>query len=285
MTDLSIILVTFNSEDVLEGFLSSLRLHPPQRPWELIVTDNASTDNSVAIIKRGFPESTVIVHQCNLGFAAGVNTAAARANGRFLLLVNPDVAWTGCAIDDLIGFLEGHPRAAAVTPRLIHPDGRPQAGARRFPTHANIWFSRGTPWGRRISGPGGRWAYTVPDPPTAAQAEAVAAAFLLLRANAFIEIGMMDDGFFLYVEDTDLCRRLHNDGREIWVFPDVTVVHGWRGGSARDPVLQQYHREGIRRYFKKHHPEKRVRNALLFGALRLAALLDRRPRAEGTCVW
>lgn len=273
MIDLSIIVVTYNSSEVIEGFLTCLEQFPPKCSWELVVTDNASGDGSAEVVKRRFPEARIAVNVSNNGFAAGVNQAARCAGGRYLLLANPDVTWQEGTIDRLIEFLDMHPRGAAVTPRLAFPDGRPQPSTRRFPTHSNIWFSRGTPWGERWPGKWGPWTYTLPDPDHAARVEAISGTFLLLRRDAFVEVGMLDERFFMYVEDTDLSKRLRDAGWEAWIDPGIVIRHKWGGFKKRSEVLRRYHREGIRKYFQKHHPEKRIRNAFLGLALWVSGLV------------
>jgi len=271
--DLSIIVVTYNSSEVIEGFLTCLEGFPPGCSWELLVTDNASTDDSADVVKRRFPVAKIAVNEVNRGFAAGVNQAARRATGRYLLLANPDVTWQAGSIDRLIEFLEMHPRGAAVTPRLTFPDGRPQPSTRRLPTHSNIWFSRGTPWGERWPGSWGPWTYTLPDPDRPAKVEAISGTFLLLRRDAFAEVGMLDEQFFMYVEDTDFSKRLWDAGWEAWVEPSVIIGHKWGGFKKRSSLLRRYHRDGIQKYFRKHHPKKRVRNALLGLALWASGLV------------
>jgi len=273
--DLSLILVSYNSSRVLPEFIRSLRECPPECAWELLAFDNASADDSVSLLRSSFPDAVVLESSQNKGFATAVNGAASHAQGEYLLLANPDIAWAKGAIDRLVRFLRDHPQAAAVTPRLRYPDGRAQPSLRHFPTHGNIWFSRGVPgtgWLSRLF----RWyPYTIPDPPVAARIEAAAAACLLVRASSFRDVGGMDEGYFLYVEDTDLCRRLFDAGWEVWIEPESQVVHQWGRSSADYSFLRVHHRRGIRRYFRKFHGHKRVRNGLLFLMLWLADTVTR----------
>ena len=273
--DLSLIVVSHNSSDVLPDFIQSLHDSSPDCTWELIVFDNASTDDSVSLLRSNFGDAVVLQSATNRGFATAVNAAAASARGEYYLLANPDIAWAKGAIDRLMEFLADHPQAAAVTPSLRYPDGRAQPSLRRFPTHGNIWFSRGVPgmaWLTRLLR---RHPYTIPDPPKAARIEAAAAACLLVRASAFHDVGQMDEEYFLYVEDTDLCRRLSDAGWELWIDPETHVVHQWGRSSADYGYLKIHHRRGIRRYFRKFHGHKRVRNGFLFFVLWLADTVTR----------
>jgi GT2 family glycosyltransferase len=104
---------------------------------------------------------------------------------------------------------------------------------------------------------------------------------MLIRRDAFNAIGGMNEGYFLYVEDTDLCKRWHDTGHEVWIDPTVTVTHDWQGGSGSGRQLRIHHRDGIRRYFRTHHADKPIRNALLFACLNLANWWDRVGTREG----
>lgn len=272
--EISIIVVTYNSAGCINPFLKSLRQYPPTRPWELIVSDNASSDGGPQEISGRFPAGRLIASGVNRGFATAVNEAARMAKGKYYLLANPDVSWEGPVIDHLRAFLDSHPRAAAVCPRLIYPDGRPQPSTRRFPIHSNIWFSRQSPLGHIAQSGTRSTTYTLADPQQPSPVEAAAATFLLVRAPAFHEVGGMDSRYFLYVEDTDLCRRWHDAGWEVWIDPFVAVTHAWASRMSVNRSLRRHHREGIRRYFRTHYPNQRVRNAIVFGALGLSGVLD-----------
>jgi len=279
--ELSLLLVSHNSSRVLAGFIDALKNRAPACSWEIVVVDNASNDDSVTLLCDSFPQAIVIANERNRGFASAVNHAAERARGEYYLLANPDISWEAGALDQLVAFLKQRPKAAAVTPGLRFPDGRPQPSLRHFPTHGNIWFSRGVPglgWLARLF----RWnPYTMPDPPSATVIEAAAAACLLVRASAFDAVGRMDDGYFLYVEDTDLCRRLADGGWEVWSDPGIHVVHQWGRRGPQYRRLKAHHRDGIRRYFRKFHSEKRFRNSVVFCMLSLADALAGSGRRHG----
>jgi hypothetical protein len=158
----------------------------------------------------------------------------------------------------------------AICPKLVYPDGRRQVSIRRLPTHANIWFSRGSPL-RHLS----PTAYTQKYPKSPARVPAIAATFMMIRRVAYEQVGGLDEGYFLYVEDTDICKRWHDRGWEAWVDPRVVVTHDWQGGSRRNRKLARLHRASVRRYFRLHHGRKRLRNLLLLAVLGLANMLDR----------
>ena len=272
--ELSLLLVTYNSRDVLDGLIRSLHDTPPRCRYELIVADNASADDSALYLEQHVAGVRVMRQETNRGFAAGVNAAAEFARGEFLALINPDIAWESDPFTPLIQHLRTKRQIGAITPQLIFPDGRPQLSLRRFPTHQNIWWSRGTPWSGMLAESKRARTYTLDYPSDPAPIEATAAACLLVRRDAFEQIGRMDEGYFLYVEDTDLCRRLHDGGWEIWCDPTVKVRHAWSAASHRDAWHARQHRKGLRRYFHKFHPRARVKNAMLFCALACADFLS-----------
>lgn len=273
--EISLVVVTYNSASVLPPLLNGLSAAGSPRFRELVFVDNASRDQTPERIRAQLPQAQVIVNEKNRGFAAAVNQGVSRASAEVILLANPDVQWDEGVVPGLIQFLKSHVTAAAVCPRLIYPDGRPQPSIRRFPTHSNIWFSRGSPL--RILGSllSSRHGYTLPDPQICARLEAVAATFMVFRREAFWDIGGMDERFFLYVEDTDLCKRWHDAGYEVWMNPDFVVTHDWQGGSGAHALLRKRHRAAMRQYFETHHSGKPVRNALLFTSLRFADWWDK----------
>ena len=267
---LSLVVVTFNSSRVLPPLLSLLAAGEASDFKDIVFVDNASIDGTDALISASLSQARIVRNENNRGFAAAANQGVAETSGQIILLANPDVHWNPGAILSLRDFLASHPRAAAVCPRLVYPDGRLQSSVRRFPTHENIWLSRQSPLRAVRHFFPRRSQYTQSDPPVAAPIEAAAATCVLIRRDAYSAVGGMDEGYFLYVEDTDLCKRWHDAGWEVWMDPQVTVTHDWQGGSGKDPILRRYHRASQLRYFCTHHPDKPLWNlvfARLFGIL------------------
>src|SRR5262245_35043629 len=129
---ISIVIVNYKTPDDLCRLLESLRDHPPQGPWETIVVDNASGDESLERARAFSPEIKVVANSTNRGFAAGVNSGIAQARGEFVLLLNPDIVVGPGSIDALATFLRDHPRAGLAASRLMNPDGTLQYTCRRF---------------------------------------------------------------------------------------------------------------------------------------------------------
>ena len=271
----AVVVVTHNSAEVLTPLLASIASSTNDALSEIIIVDNASNDDTVDRVRRSLPKASIMTNRENLGFARAANQGACAATSGLVLLANPDVNWVDGTLSRMAHFLVEHPNAAAVCPRLIHPDGRQQPSTRRFPTHLNIWVSRQSPLRFLRHVLPSRFSYTMVDPTGPTPVDAIAATFMLIRRDAFNAIGGMDEGYFLYVEDTDLCKRWHDTGHEVWIDPTVTVTHDWQGGSGRGRQLRIHHRDGIRRYFRTHHADQPIRNALLFACLNLADWWDR----------
>lgn len=270
----AVVIVTYNSAQVIDPLLAVLASSTEDTIHQVVIIDNASTDDTLARVSHSLPSANIIRNTDNVGFATAVNRAVEATSTGLVLIANPDVQWSDGTLSRLVRSVLDHPRAAAVCPRLVFQDGRSQPSVRKFPTHLNIWLSRQSPLRILRHLLPARHSYTVLDPEIPTRVEAVAAACVLIRRVAFNAVGGMDAGYFLYVEDTDLCKRWHDRGYEVWIDPTVTVTHDWQGGSGNRRRLRQYHRDGIRRYFRTHHATKRIRNAILSAALLIADWWD-----------
>lgn len=261
--DVALVFVTYNSAAVLDPLLDSIAASTIDRISQVVVVDNASVDASIELTRLRLPTATIISNPNNLGFARAVNRGVKVTSSEFVLLANPDVKWSDGTISRLTRFLAEHPRAAAVCPRLVFPNGGEQPSVRRFPTHSNLWLSRQSPLRSLRHILPKSLAHTIPDPPIPSRVEAVAGTCMLIRRGAFDAVGGLDEEYFLYVEDIDLCKRWHDMGYEVWLEPAIAVIHDWAGGSATRRSLRKYHYDGFRRYFHIHHANKRIRNAIL----------------------
>jgi GT2 family glycosyltransferase len=221
---------------------------------EVMVVDNASGDGSAEIVREEFPEIRLIANGENRGYAAGNNQGIAAARGRNVMLLNPDTEVPREAIERLEACLAQCPRAGAAAPMLVHPDGRPQASLRGFPTPlallgAVTGLARLAPAGSPLTG------YQSRDlPPAPAVVEQPMASCLLLRGEALREVGGFDETFPIFFNDVDLCWRLRQAGWETWFVPEARVVH--HGGAStrqvRLAMLWESHRS-LHHYYQKHY--------------------------------
>lgn len=229
MVDLSIIIVNWNVQALLrqclQSVLTACQTIAPLTS-EIIVVDSASTDGSAEMVRREFPQVHLIASERNLGYAGGNNTGVDTSQGRYLLLLNPDTVVQPESLALLINFLESHPQVGAVGPRLLWPDGTTQSSRRRFPTPGTLF------WESTLLGqwfPQNRYAqyYHLADgsPDQPQRVDWVVGAALLLRREAWQQIGPIDETFFMYFEETDWCRRAVQAGWEIHYLPSARVTH------------------------------------------------------------
>lgn len=253
--ELSICIVSWNTRELLDACLRSIKTIPDRVAREVIVVDNASGDGTAEMVRADHPEVALIANAENAGYAAGNNRAIAAASGEFILLLNPDIVVLPGALDTLVGFLREHQEAAAVAPRLVLPDGSTQASCRSFPTpdvvlYEALGLSRLFPRSRRF----GKYRMTwwdydderpVPQP--------MASAFLVRRA-ALEQVGGMDEQFPIFFNDVDLCKRLWDAGWEIWYTPRASMVHvgGASTSQVRRRMIDESHRSFIR-FYRKHY--------------------------------
>jgi GT2 family glycosyltransferase len=257
--DLSVVIVNWNTRDLLRSCLGSLRAALDGSPLrsEVIVVDNASADGSAAMVAAEFPEVRVIANTENRNYAAGNNQGLRQAAGKFVLILNPDTELPAGAPDALVGFLRQDPRAGAVAPALVYPDGRLQESVRGFPTPRAligelIGLARLLPKSRW----GGYRASRLPEDRPAPVDQPMTSA-LLLRREALEQVGPFDEQFPLFFNDVDLCYRLKRAGWEIFYDPRVRIIH-IGGASTRQvrPEAILLSHEGLRRFYAKHYRER-----------------------------
>ncbi len=253
MTDLSIVIVSFNARADLERCLRSLAEHPPRASTEVIVVDNASGDGS-ADLARGFPGVTVIEAGANLGFAAGTNVGLRASRGAALLLLNSDTIVPGGALDALLAELDRPPRATVVGPRLVDTAGRTELSfGPMVGPFAELWqktlmrgHARGWPIVASLVERRTRQGGT-PD--------WVSGACLLVRRADAEAIGWLDERYFMYLEDVDFCAAVRARGGLVRFTPAVEIVHARGKSVAAAPatVSAGYRRSHVA-FYEKHHP-------------------------------
>lgn len=253
----SVIVVTHNSLPALSECLGAIRLAADAVRLDLVLVDNASSDESLAETAGEFPEATIISNKQNLGFAAACNQGADAARGEYLLFLNPDVRIDPGAIGKLVAVCTEHRKVGLVSGRLRFPDGSFQATCRNFPTIGNLIFSRGSflapLLGRSVDR---RSRYTLPDYNDTTIVPAVAATMALMSKKVFEEAGRFDPRFFMYLEDTDLSLRLSRAGYVNLFVPAAGGRHDWGRGSSIGRLRRLgYHHLSLWRYFRKHHPD------------------------------
>jgi N-acetylglucosaminyl-diphospho-decaprenol L-rhamnosyltransferase len=248
--DVSVVVVNWNTKELLDRCLISLETERSRAAIELIAVDNGSTDGSRELVAADFPLVKLIANADNRGFAAANNQGIAEAAGRYVFLLNSDTEVVPGSLRALVDFADAHPRAGIVGPQLLNFDGSLQPSGGRFPTPlstlAELFGVAGLAGRPRY---GTRRDYSLP-----AVVDEVSGAAMLVRATVLRELGGLDEDFGWGYEDVDLCRRATAAGWTVNYLPTARVRHEW-GASRRlapaSTVLKAI--DGRRHYFRKHH--------------------------------
>lgn len=252
MIELSVLIVNWNTRDALAACLRALPDALAPVSSEVIVVDNGSSDGSPETVRAHFPWVRLIENGENVGFVHATNQAIAASRGTYLLLLNSDAIAPPGSLARMVSFMEDHPEAGAVAPKLVNPDGSFQASYARFPTLVSESFSA-FGLNRRLWGP-----YHPSPPPQPNEAprpvDWAPGACLLLRRSAVEAVGPLDEAFWMYSEDTDLCYRIHRAGWKVYYLPDVEVVHlgGASSRQCRPESVARLYGSKVR-FFRKHY--------------------------------
>lgn len=226
MKDVTIIVVNLNTSALLRECLSSLPAGMPGLDAEVFVIDNGSTDGSIEMVRKEFPDVVLKVNETNEGFARPNNTGMRMSAARYVFLLNSDAVLVPGSLSSLVQFMDAHPRAGGCGPRLRYPDGRPQPSVKGFPswrTHIadELFLDRlmpGVPF--FSSGEMPRFDYDATQ-----QVDHLMAAAFLVRRAVLEGIGGFDERFRIYYNDMDWCYRIKKAGWEIWYVADAVVKH------------------------------------------------------------
>lgn len=221
--DLSIIIVNWNTRDMLCDCLTTVLAGLGGLSAEIWVVDNGSDDGSQAMLSGAFPQVRLIANRENRGFAAANNQALARAKGRHILLLNTDTLVQGTVLPDAVAWLDAHPAAGILGPRILNRDGSVQGSASAFPSlyrlaRQTLGLHKAEPPNRGYTG--------------AHEAEVISGCAMFVRAAAMAQVGLLDEAFFFYGEETDWCRRFARAGWGV-VFAPVGEITHFGGGSVR----------------------------------------------------
>ncbi|GAB4190765.1 MAG: glycosyltransferase family 2 protein [Roseiflexaceae bacterium] len=269
MTAIGIVIVSYNTCALLRDCLASLR--GCALPLRTVVVDNASRDGSAAMVRAQFPEAELLALAENAGFARGTNIGIQHLLDMgpapdYLLMLNPDTVVHPGAIETLAAFLDAHPRVGAVGPRLLNPDGSTQAAAFRFPTLMMTVLDLFPP-GEALPGRlynswwHGRYPQERGDAPF--PIDHPLGACILTRRSVLEQVGLLDEGFFMYAEEVDWCFRVRQASWSIWQTPAARVTHvgGASTSQFRARMLVALYHSRLR-FFRKHYPPATVRRHL-----------------------
>ena len=251
---LDVVIVAYRSQELLRDCLSSLRAFPPARGAHIWVVDNASGDGTAELVQREFPEVELIASSENLGFSRANNVAIRRGEAPYVLALNPDTRITEGALDQMVELMESNGKIGISGCRLELPDHTFDHAARRsFPTPIGA-LAHFTGVGRSRRAPNRLAQYRAPTVESG-PVDAVNGAFMLIRRAALDQVGLFDEGYWMYMEDLDLCYRFAQAGWMTWYDPGVTVIHIKAGSSGqyRSLRLNYAFHYGMFRFYRKHY--------------------------------
>ncbi len=260
--DLSVIIVSWNTKDLLQNCLNSVYAETKNISFEVFVVDNASSDGSAEMVDRELPQVHLIQNNQNLGFAKANNQAIRQSRGRYVLLLNPDTVVLDGALDKMVAFMETHHQAGVLTCKIFKPDGTVQPSAR---THfgtllggtllahlrfiALMWVHRHF---LRRQAPGNSLGGFLSNDNIIREVSWVLGACMMVRRETISQVGLLDEQLFLSGEEVDWCYRAKQKGWNIYFLPDARIIH-YHGQSTRQASnVRVYSYQSMFKFAKKY---------------------------------
>ncbi len=255
---LSVIFINYNSEQYLKEALDSFVRYHKDLPYELIVVDNNSKDvTSLRDLQNKFGIKLILMKK-NMGYGAAANRGILASRGKYIAIANPDLIFINDSATKIVEYMDSHPEVGAVIPQYLNPDMTLQPSSRKFPTIKYLMFARSSflsrlwrknPFTREYLG------LNNINKETPQKIEAVVGAFFVLRREALNRIGLFDEDFFLFSEDTDICYRLKQKGVDVVLLPNSRVIH-YHGAIRKKrkvaPRSRFWRMKGVWLFIKKH---------------------------------
>ncbi|MGD0915469.1 MAG: glycosyltransferase family 2 protein [Thermodesulfobacteriota bacterium] len=267
MIDLSIIIVSWNSKEYLLPCIASIFETTKRIPTEVIVIDNHSSDGSGPEVKKTFPGVHLILNEKNSGFARATNQGLKESQGRYVLLLNPDTRMKEGAIERLLSFMETHSKVGVSGGQLLNRDGSKQNSIANFPSLATELLNKSLlRWMFPKKFPGKERNSLEP-----IEVDSVIGACMIVRRDAMERVGLLDEGYFLFLEETDWCYRMKKTGWKVYHLPQAEAYH-YQGQSAereKKKAKVEYYRSRYH-FFKKNRGEFQWSILLIGLVLRLA---------------
>ena len=255
--DISIIIVSWNTREILRECLKSVYEQAGNVNFEVIVVDNASKDGSCEMVRQFFPEAKLIVNSTNRGYAGAVNKGLRIAISRYVLVLNSDILICDSAIEKTVDYADKHPRVAVVGCKVLDDNGEVHITCRCFPSLLNLLLdtlglNRIFRYNKIL---GGEYMWWWPRD-SEREVDVVSGMFMLVRRQAIEEVGLMDEDFFFLFEETDWCYRFSKAGWKMLFWPGAKVIHVHGGGQSRKiagvKIAMQYQKSMLI-FFRKHY--------------------------------
>ena len=245
--DISIIIPSFNTKEILHNCLKSILENTKEISYEIIVIDNNSQDGSAEMVEKHFPLVKLIKNQENLGFAKANNQGIKIAKGKYFLFLNSDTVIKDKAIEKMVNFIENHKEIDAIGPKLLNSDKTIQPSAGFFPNPLVVFvmlFLEHYFGGRFV-----RTSYS-----QLKQVDWVMGAALMMKKEIVDKIGGFDEKIFMYYDEVDYCYRIRKSGYSIYYYPEAEIIHLWQKSSQsgrEGPILANF--IGLKYFYKKHY--------------------------------
>ncbi|MFH1971311.1 MAG: glycosyltransferase family 2 protein [Patescibacteria group bacterium] len=282
MTDLSIIIISFNTKKFTKETIDSVIKHTKGITYEIIVVDNASSDGSKELLQdyvKRYENVVYIQTGENLGFGRGNNVGIEKSKGKYILLLNSDTKLKKNIIPEMIKYMDSNPKIGVSTCSLLNTDGSLQGTGGGFPTLGRVFawmlFIEDIPFIEKLFTPfhpihtmsfykGGSIFKEK------RKMDWITGAFMLIRRKVIEDAGIFDEAYFMYVEETELCYRIAKSGWEIWYLPEWSIIHyGGASGGGEFSLLSEY--KGVKLFYKKHMNV--LNNIMLKILLKLGSLI------------
>jgi hypothetical protein len=257
--DLSIIIVNYNTKNLLAESLQSIYSKKHKIEFETFVVDNCSTDGSAYTIESIYPQVIFLPQKENLGFAKANNIAIQQAKGRYILLLNPDTVVLDNCLDLMVDFMDRNPDVGAAGCKVVLPDGSLDLACKRsFPTPENSFYhalglAKLFPKSRRF----GQYNLTYLDENETHEVDCLVGAFMMVRREVIEQVGLLDEKYFMYGEDIDWCYRIKKAGWRIVYYPGAKIIH-YKGASSKKKkwkTIYEFHR-AMFLFFNDHYKDK-----------------------------
>ena len=271
---ISIIIVTWNVCDEILTCLHSIEENPPAYKYEVLVVDNSSKDDTVREIRDNFPGISLIINESNLGFAAANNIGLLKSQGELILFLNPDTIIKPNSLDALIALMDKNEDIGVCSPKLLNPDGSLQESVRGFPTfRAALHRHTAFKYLYVFKGMYKKWLMKDQSYEKLADVDQVMGAALITRKSILELVGPMDEQFFMYYEEVDLCYRIKKAGWRVVYAPQSEIIHIGGSSSGQIPAGKRIMAlTSLLKFFKKH---RGVYLTCLFSLIFKPALLIR----------
>jgi GT2 family glycosyltransferase len=263
--DLSIIIVTWNSQEFIRNCLDSVFLSQGNFSSEVILVDNDSSDETARIVEQLYPQVNLIQNRNNLGYAKANNQGIEEARGEYILLLNPDTQVLEDSLSLMYEFMQENPDVGVLGPKLLNPNKTVQASCREFPTFSTlVWEFSGLSRLFPNSPIFGRWRMGYFGFDHQREADQPMASCLILRRAVLEDVGTFDENFVMFFNDVDLCYRIKKGNWKIYFYPEAKVIHH-KGASTRKAKARMIWLSHLAFYrFLKKHKTGLVNRSLLF---------------------